>query len=129
MVTCMFSINKIHSSVLFDSCINRIFIDHKFRNMLNHKSNNDQVEGMLEILTNCLLTLNNHVFHVNIISMTIGSFYVIIRMEWLSPHRAEVLCSEKVIRLPLRNNEALVIYKNKLKENLRVTCCLKARKC
>jgi len=61
-------------------------------------------------------------------SVTISSFDVIIGMDWLSPHRAEILCYEKVVRLNLSNDEALVIYGDKLSPNLRIVSCIKARK-
>ena len=36
---------------------------------------------------------------------------------------------EKAVRLPLPNNEALLIYEDKSGKNLRVISCIKARKC
>ena len=44
---------------------------------------NGQVEHTHEILANCILTLNNHPFYDNLIPITIGSFDVIIGMDWL----------------------------------------------
>lgn len=81
MVTSMFPINKIHASVLFDTNVDRSFIDYKFRNKLNRKFCNDQIEGILGIPSNCLLSLNNHVFHIDLIPMTIEGFNEIIRMD------------------------------------------------
>ena len=52
--------------------------------------------------------------------MPISSFDVIIGMDWLSSHRAEILCHEKAIRLPLPNGEALIIYGDKSGKNLKV---------
>lgn len=139
VVTGTFLINNLYASVLFDSGADRSFISHTFRNMITHRSYklneaytievaNGQIESTLEILTNCLLTLNNHAFHVNLIPMTIGSFDVIIGMDWLSLHRAEILCFEKAIRLPLPNEVALVIYGDKSGKELRIVSCIKARK-
>lgn len=62
--------------------------------MLNHNAcvlneaytielGNGQVEHIHEILANYILTLNNHPFYVNLIPVAIGSFDVIIGMDWL----------------------------------------------
>ncbi|KAI3790531.1 hypothetical protein L2E82_03636 [Cichorium intybus] len=139
VVTGTFPINNIYASILFDTGADRSFISHTFRSMITHKAcklnepymvevANGQIESTLEILTKCLLTLNNHIFHIDLMPITIGSFDVIIGMDWLSSHRADVLCYEKAIRLPLPNNEALVIYGDKSGKDLRVISCMKARK-
>ena len=103
MVTSTFPINNIYASVLFDTGADRSFISHKFRSMINHKScklseaytvevENVRIESTLEILTNNLFTLNKHVFLVDLMPMTIGSFDVIIGINWLSPRRSNILC-------------------------------------
>ena len=82
MITSLFPNSSIYASALFDTDVDTSFISHKFRSMVNHKSckhneaytvevGNDQIENTFEILTICLLILNNHVFHVNIIPVTI----------------------------------------------------------
>ena len=60
--------------------------------------------------------------------MPIGSFDVIIGMDWLSTHRAEILCHEKSIRLPVPNGEALIIYGDKSGKNLKVISCTQTHK-
>lgn len=116
----------------------RSFISHKFRNMINHKSckldeaytiqvANGQIESTL--LTSYLLTLNKHVLRIDLIPIIIGSLDVIFTIHWLSPHQVDILCYEKVVRLPQTNNEVLVIYRDKLVKNLRFTSGMKARKC
>lgn len=60
--------------------------------------------------------------------MTIGSFDVIIEMDWLDQHRAEILCHEKAVRLKLPNEEALLVYGNKPESNLRIVSCIMTKK-
>nr|GEW04459.1 putative reverse transcriptase domain-containing protein [Tanacetum cinerariifolium] len=38
-----------------------------------------------------------------------GSFHVIMRMDWLSKHKAEIVCHEKVVRIPLESGEMLIV--------------------
>ena len=89
--------------------------------MANRESGRNQ-----EILQNCLLTLNNHTFHVNLMPMIIGSFDVLVGMNWLSPHRSEILCYNKEIELPLPNGEPLMIYGDKTSKYLRIISCIKS---
>ena len=83
---------------------------------------NGQTGSTHEILENCLLTLTNHTFHINLMPMTIGSFDVIMGIDWLSPHHAKIFCYEKAIRLPSPNGEALIIYGEKSGQNLKIIC-------
>ncbi|KAI3739445.1 hypothetical protein L2E82_29849 [Cichorium intybus] len=89
---------------------------------------NGQTDHIYEKLIDCNLTLNDHVFRVDLMPMTIGSFDVIIGMDWMSLHHAELMCYEKAIRLPLPNNETLIIYGDKRGKNLQLISCIKAHK-
>nr|GEU29344.1 hypothetical protein [Tanacetum cinerariifolium] len=48
-----------------------------------------------------------------------GSFNVIIGMDWLSDHNAEIICHEKVVRVPLLERKMLRVLGEKLKEKVR----------
>ena len=50
-------------------------------------------------------------------------------MDWLSNNQAEVFCHEKIIRLPLPNEDTLVIHGEKRNTSLRTINCMKAQKC
>ncbi|GJU69000.1 putative reverse transcriptase domain-containing protein [Tanacetum coccineum] len=38
-----------------------------------------------------------------------GSFDVIVGMDWLSKHKAEIVCHKKVVRIPLESGETLLV--------------------
>ena len=59
--------------------------------------------------------------------VTIRSFDVIIGMDWLSPHHADILCYEKVVRLNLPSSETIVIYGDKPDANLQIISYIKAK--
>ena len=139
VVTGTFLINNIHATILFDTGADRSFVNHKFRSLLSQQSSklkepyevelaNGHIRITREILENCVLTLNNHSFHINLMPITLGSFDVIIGMDWLASHRAHILCYEKVVRIPLPNNEALIIYGDKSSKDFNVISCIKAQK-
>lgn len=44
----------------------------------------DHPKTTYDVLENFLRNLNIHVFHVNLIPMTIGGFHVVVNMHWLS---------------------------------------------
>ncbi|CAH1422255.1 unnamed protein product [Lactuca virosa] len=90
---------------------------------------NGKTESTGEIYLGCTLTLNHHAFQINLMLVTIRSFDVIIGMDWLSPHHAEIMCHEKAVRLHLPNHETLIIYGAKPSTNLRLISCIKAHKC
>jgi len=59
----------------------------------------------------------------------LGSFDIVIGMDWLSKHHAEIICHEKTIRIPLSNGEVLVIQGEKSGTPLNIISCMKAYKC
>lgn len=57
----------------------------------------------------------------------LGSFDVIIGMDWLSKHRARIICDEKVIQIPL-NAETLIIQGDKPKTSFNIISYAKTMK-
>ncbi|XP_071686829.1 uncharacterized protein [Rutidosis leptorrhynchoides] len=49
-------------------------------------------------------------------------------MDWLSKNRAEVVCFEKAIHIPLDNGENLMVYGDKTGVKLNLISCMKAQK-
>ncbi|GJX22569.1 putative reverse transcriptase domain-containing protein [Tanacetum coccineum] len=54
------------------------------------------------------LTLLNQPFEIDLMSIKLGSFDVVIGMDWLSKYHARIICDEKVIHIPI-NGETLII--------------------
>ncbi|GJT93499.1 putative reverse transcriptase domain-containing protein [Tanacetum coccineum] len=54
-----------------------------------------------KVIKGCKLEIDGHVFDINLIPFRSGSFDVIIGMDWLSDHKAEIICHEKVVTIPL----------------------------
>ena len=88
-----------------------------------------KIETTNDVFMGCILTLNDHSFQIELMPVTIRSFDVVIGTDWLSPHRADIMCYKKVVRLHLPNNETLVIYGDKPRTNLRLISCIKSQKC
>nr|GEZ82286.1 reverse transcriptase domain-containing protein [Tanacetum cinerariifolium] len=66
-----------------------------------------------KIIKGCRLEIDGHVFDIDLISFGHGSFDVII--DWLSNHKADIICHEKVVRIPLldgKNLEEIVVVRD-----------------
>ncbi|GJX45562.1 putative reverse transcriptase domain-containing protein [Tanacetum coccineum] len=60
------------------------------------------------ILKGCTLSLVNHVFEIDLMPIELGTFDVIIGMDWLVKHDAVIVCGEKVVRIPYGNKTLIV---------------------
>ncbi|GJT81935.1 putative reverse transcriptase domain-containing protein [Tanacetum coccineum] len=72
-----------------------------------------------KVIKGCKLEIDGHVFDINLIPFGSGSFDVIIGMDWLSDHKAEIICHEKVVRMPLLDGKVLRVLGEKLEEKVR----------
>nr|GEX84913.1 putative reverse transcriptase domain-containing protein [Tanacetum cinerariifolium] len=114
------------------------FIDTRFSSMLDIDSvridtsyevelANGRIVSMNIVLKGCTLNLVNHLFEIDLMSIELVTFYVIIGMDWLVKHDAVIVCGEKVFRIPYEN-KTLTIESDKGMSRLKVISCIKARK-
>ncbi|GJY14412.1 putative reverse transcriptase domain-containing protein [Tanacetum coccineum] len=115
VVTSTFSLNDPYATVLFDSGADFSFISTDFAPLLNMKPsfvNPGYVKSSIckkvevdNIIRRCKLELGNSLFTIDPLGH--GSFDVIVGMDWLSKHKAEIVCHEKVVRIPLESGKIL----------------------
>ncbi|GJS75248.1 putative reverse transcriptase domain-containing protein [Tanacetum coccineum] len=79
------------------------------------------------VLIGCTLNLLNHSFPIDLMVIELGSFDVIIGMDWSPRYDAAILCGEKKVRIPLEG-KTLVIEGNRNNSRLKIVSCIKARK-
>ncbi|GKB41461.1 putative reverse transcriptase domain-containing protein [Tanacetum coccineum] len=96
------TLNNQLATTLFDSGADYSFVSTTFIRLLEIEPN---IEG--------------HTFDINLIPFGHGSFDVIIRMDWLSRHKAEIVCQEKVVRIPLPYGEMLRVLGEQTEEKVR----------
>ena len=115
-----FLLNNIYACILFNSGAEQSFMNHKFKYILNQSPQklnetfrvgmaNGKTETTNDVFLGCTLTLNNHLFRINLMLVTIRRFYVFISMDWLSLHHSDIMCCEKAFRLHLPNNKTIII--------------------
>ncbi|GKE08140.1 putative reverse transcriptase domain-containing protein [Tanacetum coccineum] len=67
-----------------------------------------RVVGSDTIIRGCTLNLLDHPFNIDLITVELGSFDVIIGMDWLSKYHAVIIYDERIVRIP-NGNEILKI--------------------
>ncbi|GKB65309.1 putative reverse transcriptase domain-containing protein [Tanacetum coccineum] len=118
VVTGTFSLNDHFATVLFDFGVDFSFISTKFATLLNVKPSivspsyiievaNGKKEEVDRIIRDYKLELGNSLFIIDLIPLSHGSFDVNVGIDWLSKNKAEIVCYEKVVRIPLESGEIL----------------------
>ncbi|GJR14708.1 putative reverse transcriptase domain-containing protein [Tanacetum coccineum] len=69
----------------------------------------------------------NHIFEIDLMPIELGTFDVIIGMDWLVKHDAVIVCGEKFVRIPY-GNKTLIVEGNKGGSRLKIILYIKARK-
>ncbi|GJW72415.1 putative reverse transcriptase domain-containing protein [Tanacetum coccineum] len=72
-----------------------------------------------KVIKGCKLEIEGHVFDIDLIPFGHGSFDVIIGMDWLSNYKAEIVCHEKVVRIPLPDGKVLRVVGERPDEKAR----------
>ncbi|GJV48718.1 putative reverse transcriptase domain-containing protein [Tanacetum coccineum] len=119
VVTGMFLLNQHLARVLFDSGADKSFISISLASMLNIPPitidtfyDIEMADGNLvstnTVIQGATLTLLNQPFKIDLMPIKLGSFDVVIGMDWLSKYHARIICDEKVVHIPI-DGETLII--------------------
>ncbi|GJS10010.1 putative reverse transcriptase domain-containing protein [Tanacetum coccineum] len=138
VVTGTFQLNNRYASVLFDSGSDKSFVNTRFSHLIH--INPDKLDVSYEVkladgkvvstntvLRGCTLNLVNHLFKIDLMPIELGTFDVIIRMDWLAERDAVIVCGKKVVRVPC-GNKTLIVMGDKGPSWLKVISCIKACK-
>ncbi|GJS59831.1 putative reverse transcriptase domain-containing protein [Tanacetum coccineum] len=96
IVTGTFSLNSHYATMLFDFGSDYSFVSTTFMPLLDIKPSSLGFSYELEIASGQLVEINKVIR--------------VVRMDWLSRHRAEIVCHERVVRIPLPHGEMLRVY-------------------
>ncbi|GJS59333.1 putative reverse transcriptase domain-containing protein [Tanacetum coccineum] len=139
VVTGTFLLNNRYAFVLFDSGSDRSFVDTRFSSMLDIdpvkigasyevELADGRVVSTNTVLKGCTLNLVNHVFEIDLMPIELGTFDIIIGMDWLVKHDVVIIGGKKVVRISY-GNKMLIVKSDKGVSRLKVISCIKARKC
>ncbi|KAM0048254.1 putative nucleotidyltransferase, Hydrolase [Helianthus debilis subsp. tardiflorus] len=135
-----FLLDNIYVTVLFDSGADTSYMSVKMCQLLKRAPTLLPTKHVVElangkgleathVVQGCNLILAGQAFTIDLIPIVLGSFDVVIGMDWLSRHQAEILCSEKIIRIPRFDQEPLEVQGDKSGAVVGIISFLKAQKC
>ncbi|GKC16092.1 putative reverse transcriptase domain-containing protein, partial [Tanacetum coccineum] len=112
VVTGTFLLNNRYATTLFDSGADKSFVSTNFSTLIDIKPveldtryevklADGKVVSTNNVLIGCTLNLLNHSFQIDLMVIELGSFDIIIGMDWLSRYDAAILYGEKKVRIPL----------------------------
>ncbi|GKE59284.1 reverse transcriptase domain-containing protein, partial [Tanacetum coccineum] len=119
VVTGMFLLNQHLVKVLFDSGADKSFISISLASKLNIPPitidtfyDIEMADGNLvstnTVIQGAILTLFNQPLKIDLMPIKLGSFDVVIGIDWLSKYHARITCDEKVVHIPI-DGETLII--------------------
>nr|GFA62159.1 putative reverse transcriptase domain-containing protein [Tanacetum cinerariifolium] len=119
-VTGMFLLNNCYAFVLFDTGADRSFVSTAFSSqfdiaptVLDHdyavELANGRIVGVNTVIRSCTLNFLNYPFNIDLMLVEMGSFDVIIGMDWLSGYQAVIVCADKIVRIPW-GRETLIFH-------------------
>ncbi|GKC12588.1 putative reverse transcriptase domain-containing protein [Tanacetum coccineum] len=115
VVTGTFLLNNHYASILFDTSADRSFISTAFSSLINI------APTPLE---------NSYDVELDLMPVELGSFEVIIGMDWLRKYHTGIICDEKLVQIPY-GNETLIFHgnvsDNRRESRLTIILCLKAQ--
>ncbi|GJX47301.1 putative reverse transcriptase domain-containing protein [Tanacetum coccineum] len=79
-----------------------------------------------KVIKGCKLEIEGHVFDIDLIPFRHRSFDVIIGMNWLSNHKAKIICHYKVVRIPLLDGKVLRVLGERPEEEARLLMSARA---
>ncbi|GKC39190.1 putative reverse transcriptase domain-containing protein, partial [Tanacetum coccineum] len=109
-ITGTFFLNDHHAYMLFDSGADRSFISNTFSALQNIIPSALDVSYAVEladertsetntVLRGCTLGLLGHPFNIDLMLIDLGSFDVIIGMDWLAKNHAMIVYDEKIVTM------------------------------
>ncbi|GKF17504.1 putative reverse transcriptase domain-containing protein [Tanacetum coccineum] len=131
-----------YASILFDTGADSSFVSITFSSLiditpttLDHYYDVELADGKIiginTIIRGCTLNFLDHPFNINLMPVELGSFDVIIDMDWLSKYHALIDCVEKIICIPW-GNKTLIVHGDESNQGngtrLNIISCTKTHK-
>ncbi|GJR52313.1 putative reverse transcriptase domain-containing protein [Tanacetum coccineum] len=103
-----FLLNNSYASVLFDLGSDKIFVNTRFSHLIVINPDKLNVSYAVEladrkvvstntVLRGCTLNLVNHLFKIDLMPIELGTFDIIIGMDWLAERDAVIVCGKKLV--------------------------------
>nr|GEW70280.1 putative reverse transcriptase domain-containing protein [Tanacetum cinerariifolium] len=141
-VTGTFLLNNRYASILFETGADRSFVSTAFSSLIDITPTtldyyydvelaDRKIIRINTIIRGYTLNLLDHPLNIDLMPIELGSFDVIIGMYWLSKYHVDIVCAEKIVRIPW-GNETLIVHgdgSNRGNETrLNIISCTKTQK-
>nr|GEU40460.1 putative reverse transcriptase domain-containing protein [Tanacetum cinerariifolium] len=122
VITGMFLLINRYAKILFDTGADRSFVSTTFSTSIditpttleNHydvELADGKIIGVNTIIRGCTLNFLNNPFNIDLMPVPLGSFDVIIGMDWLTKYHRVIIYDEKIVRV-LFGREMLIFQGN-----------------
>nr|GEX06985.1 putative reverse transcriptase domain-containing protein [Tanacetum cinerariifolium] len=141
VITGTFLLNNRYAKILFDTGADRSFVSATFSALIditlttleNHydvELADGKIIGVNTVVRGCILNFMNYPFNIDLMHVPLGSFDVIIGMDWLTKYHGVIICDEKIMRVLFRR-EVLIFQGNRdhqrEESRLNIISCTKAQ--
>ncbi|GJU25284.1 putative reverse transcriptase domain-containing protein [Tanacetum coccineum] len=141
VITSTFLLNNRYAKILFDTSTDRSFVSSTFSASIsitpttleNHydvELANGKIIRVNTIIRGCTLNFMNHPFDIDLMPVPLGSFDVIIGMDWLTNYHGVIICNDKIVRVPF-GREILIFQGNgnnqREESRLNIISCTKSQ--
>ncbi|GJV01258.1 putative reverse transcriptase domain-containing protein [Tanacetum coccineum] len=107
IITGTFLLNNRYAIILFDTGVDRSFVSNTFSALINITSTmleshydvelaDGKILGVNTIIRGCTLHFMNHPFNIDLMTVPLGCFDVIVMMDWLTKYHRVIICDEKI---------------------------------
>nr|GEV99275.1 reverse transcriptase domain-containing protein [Tanacetum cinerariifolium] len=107
VITGTFLLNNRYAKILFDTGADRSFVSTTFSASIditpttleNHydvELSDGKIIRVNTIIRGCTLNFMNHPFNIDLMPFPLGSFDIIIGMDWLTKYNGVIICDEKI---------------------------------
>ncbi|GJX24897.1 putative reverse transcriptase domain-containing protein, partial [Tanacetum coccineum] len=139
VVTGTILINSIPARVLYDSGASVSFVSLEFSKNLSTPPNKlpfpleveiagNEIVVVSKVYRDVEIEIDDSVFKVDLIPIVLGAFDIVIGMDWLDRYDANILCSQKLVRVVNPQGREIIIYGDKRKGEFKLCSMMKARK-
>ncbi|XP_074347002.1 uncharacterized protein LOC141685821 [Apium graveolens] len=117
-------VNSLEAKVLMDSGATKCFISKNFIDTLNYVTQplepnlvievaNQERVSVDRICPSCDIEIEGHHFFMNLIPFKLEEFYIILGMDWLEDHDAQIECKIKKVRLNYKDDNEVIFQRQK----------------
>ncbi|GKA23272.1 putative reverse transcriptase domain-containing protein [Tanacetum coccineum] len=121
VVTDTFLLNNRYATVLFESGSDKSFVNTSFSHLININPvrldtsyevelADGRVASTNTVLRGCTLNLLNHLFKIDLMPIELGTFDVVIGMDWLVEQDAVIICGKKARKYIERGHQLFVAH-------------------